>query len=319
MACCRASTTRATSRRTVSSGTRSTESPKMRMAAGRWRTTIRPCAMCPPAAATTVAAPDDRATTAPPLSTAATDVSVLVQPTRTPGRTPPCASVSVVASCRVSPSDQAVSAAGATPIQRTCSAPVMDRTEERMETRAAPADSEPAPHFQARANSDGEVSSAATPRLDAPEGTLLHPVTQRDALFARHFVVGVGAGRLDVAQRADEDHAAPTRLCRVCRPGLPAAGAREQDLHSDPVLRPHVETIHRRREHAVDRPIALLGRGDRAQRALQDGRRGRLPPGGRAVLRGKPGAAAKRRGGQQREHERIPADQYASHRECEER
>src|SRR6476661_9969327 len=204
MACCRASTTRATSRSTVSSGRRSTESPKTRMAAGRGRTTMRLWAMCPPAAATTVAAPGARATTAPPLSTAATDVSVLVQPTRTPGRTPPCASVSVVASCRVSPSDQAVSAAGDTPIQRTCSAPVMDRTEDRMETRAAPADSEPAPHFQARANSDGEPSSAVAARLEEIEGTLLHPVTQRDALFTGHFMVGVGARRLDLAQRADE-------------------------------------------------------------------------------------------------------------------
>src|SRR6478735_3627884 len=121
----------------------------MRIAAGRGRTTMRACAIRPPAAATTVAAPGARDTTAPALSTEITEVSVLVHPTRTPGSTLPCASVMVVASCRVSPSDHAVSAAGATPIQRT-SAPAMDRTEERIETRAAPADSEPAPHFHAR-------------------------------------------------------------------------------------------------------------------------------------------------------------------------
>src|SRR5689334_22750793 len=165
--------------------------------------------MCPPAAATMVTAPGARASTAPPLSTAATAVSVLVQPTRTPGSTPPCASVSVVASCRVSPRDHAVSAAGATPIHRTCSAPVIDRTDEMMETSAAPADSVPAPHFQARANSDGGASSAGAMRLDATEATALpHPVTQRDALFAGHLAVGVGPRGLDVAQGADEYHAA---------------------------------------------------------------------------------------------------------------
>src|SRR5689334_729785 len=204
------------------------------MAAGRGRTRILLCAMCPPAAATIVTAPGARAITAPPLSTAATAVSVLVQPTRTPGSTPPCASVSVVASWSVSPSDQAVSAAGATPIQRTCSAPVIDLTDEMMETSAAPADRVPAPHFQARANTDGGASSAGAMRLAATEATSLpHPVTQGNTLFAGHLPIGVGPRRLGVAQRADEHHAAPARLGRVGRLGLPTGGPDQQDLDPD--------------------------------------------------------------------------------------
>ena len=161
----RASTTRATSRVAAPSGTRSRLSPNTRIAAGRGRTSTRACAIRPPAAATIVAAPGARATTDPPLSTTATELSVLVQPTLTPGRTPPCPSVMVVASCSVSPSAHAVSAAGATPIQRTCCTWLMERTEEMMETRAAPADSEPAPHFHARTNQGCAGATTAAPSL----------------------------------------------------------------------------------------------------------------------------------------------------------
>ena len=113
-----------------------------------------------------VAAPPARATTVPALSTDATALSVLVHPTLTPGRTPPCASVRVVASWIVSPIAQAVSAAGASPIQRTCCAPVIDRTEDMMLTRAAPADSEPAPHFHALTIQVGRGSATLTSRLE---------------------------------------------------------------------------------------------------------------------------------------------------------
>ena len=104
---------------TPPSPSRSSESPWSQMAAGRGRTRMRDCAIRPPAAATTVAAPGERATTVPALSTEATEVSVEVHPTRTPGTTPPCASVMVMASWMVSPMAQAVSAMGRTPIQRT--------------------------------------------------------------------------------------------------------------------------------------------------------------------------------------------------------
>ncbi len=89
------------------------------MAEGRWRTRMRDCAILPPAPATMVVLPGARATTAPAESTVATDVSVLVHPTAMRGITPPRPSVTVVASWTVSPMAHAVSAAGATPIQRT--------------------------------------------------------------------------------------------------------------------------------------------------------------------------------------------------------
>ncbi len=126
---------------------------------------MRDCAIRPPAAATTVAAPGERATTVPALSTEATEVSVEVHPTRTPGTIPPCASVMVMASWMVSPRAQAVSAMGRTPIQRTWSAG-SERTDEMMETRAAPADSEPAPHFQAWTIQAAPDPAAAASRFE---------------------------------------------------------------------------------------------------------------------------------------------------------
>ncbi len=158
--CPRASTTRATSRATPPSPSRTSESPWSQMAAGRERTRMRDCAIRPPAAATTVDTPGDRATTVPALSTEATDVSVEVHPTPTPATTPPCASVMVMASWIESPMAQAVSAMGRTPIQRTWSAG-SERTDDTMETRAAPADSEPAPHFHALTIQVGPASAAS--------------------------------------------------------------------------------------------------------------------------------------------------------------
>src|SRR6478609_1361568 len=125
---------------------------------------------------------------------------------------------------------------------------------------------------------------------------LLHPVTQWDALFARHFVVGVGARGFDITLGAYEHHAAPAWLARVRRLCLPTLGAYEQDLNTDAVFRPHVEPVHRGRVDSVRRPIALLGRAHRAQRALENGRGSRLPSGGRAALCDERTSAAQRRG-----------------------
>src|SRR2546422_6802059 len=98
--------------------------------------------------------------------------------------------------------------------------------------------------------------------------SLSHPVTERDTLFASHLVVAIGARRLDALERAHEDDAAPAPLRLVRGLGLPAAGAGAKDVHPYARLRPDAERVEGRRVAAVGGPIALLRRGDRAERAL---------------------------------------------------
>ena len=136
-----------------------------------------------------------------------------------------------------------------------------------METRAAPADSEPAPHFHAWTIQVAPDPAAAASRFEESHAALAHPVAERDAFFARHLVVAVGARRLGAVERAYEDHAAPARAGSGASPALPAAGARDQDIHPHARFGTETQGLDRRGVGPVGGVVAVL-RGQRARRAL---------------------------------------------------
>ena len=222
----------------------------------------RACAMRPPAAATTVAAPGARATTtAPALSTEPPRYRCWSTPRARPGSTPPCASVMVVASWRVSPSDQAVSAAGATPIQRTCSAPVIDRTEERMRDEGGARRQRARPPLP-RPDDPGRPRRPAPPRsvstrprsrycIRSQAGCLLRPPSR-------------GRRRCAAPRRSSSEPTKTTQLrpgwvwcvALACQPLAPASRISTRT----PVLGPHVETVRRRRIRCRGRRDSAPGR-----------------------------------------------------------
>src|SRR5690242_12113325 len=94
-----------------------------------------------------------------------------------------------------------------------------------------------------------------------PSPSLAHPVAERDAFLAGHLAIAVSTWRLAGEGPGPHD-AAPARLGRMHRLGLPAFRACPQHLEPDARFDLHAEWVDRGRVHAVRRVIALLRRGE---------------------------------------------------------